>query len=203
MDHYFSKKPETESNPLFWSCKLRNFTFQFKTDHSVFSKKYIDFGSRLLIETFTEPEVPGPVLDAGCGYGPIGLAIARAFPNRKIHMFDINERAVRLAKENALHNEIHNVEVFESDGFSNVTEKEYAAVVTNPPVRAGKKVVHAIFENSFHHLKRGGELWLVIQKKQGAPSAKKKIGELYGNVEIVKKEKGYYILRAKKGLTLE
>ena len=95
-------------------------------------------------------------------------------------MIDINERAVRLAKDNAQLNNIDNVVIFQSDLFENVKENSYAAIVTNPPIRAGKQVVFSIFENSYHHLKAGGELWVVIQKKQGAPSAKKNLKNFSG-----------------------
>jgi len=163
-----------------------------------FSKSEVDFGSRLLIDTFDPPEIAGPILDVGCGYGPIGLSIAKDFPNRLVHMIDVNQRAIGLAKENAEKNGIDNLEIYESDRFENVNEENFAAILTNPPIRAGKEVVHTIFEQSFQHLRSGGELWVVIQKKQGAPSAKAKLEELFGGVDIVAKKKGYYILKAKK-----
>lgn len=198
VDHYYTQKPSTTSQPKYWSYQLRGNSFQFKTDRGVFSKNEVDFGSKLLIHAFELPSMKGPILDVGCGYGPIGLAIARSFPDIQVHMIDINERAVQLAKENAAQNHIDNIKIFESDGFTNVTEFNYAAIVTNPPIRAGKKVVFEIIEESYKHLKPGGQFWAVIQKKQGAPSAKKKIEEVFGEAEIVKKEKGYYILKAKK-----
>jgi 16S rRNA (guanine1207-N2)-methyltransferase len=159
----------------------------------------VDFGSRLLIESFNlNQEIEGNILDAGCGYGPIGLSIASAYPGRIVEMIDINSRAVELAKENAATNGIKNVKIYESDRFKNVTTDAFAAILTNPPIRAGKKVVQEIFEKSFHHLNSGGELWVVIQKKQGAPSAMDKLERLFGNVEVILKKKGYYILVSKK-----
>src|SRR5690606_4402245 len=113
-------------------------------------------------------------------------------------MIDINERAIQLALENAKNNEVNNVKIYESYLFDNVKEESFAAIVTNPPIRAGKKVVHDIFEKSLDYLKHEGTLWVVIQKKQGAPSAKKKLEELFNEVHIVRKEKGYFILKAKK-----
>ncbi|MBS4197850.1 class I SAM-dependent methyltransferase [Lederbergia citri] len=196
VEHYYSREPEVVSDPKYWNAELRNYTFRFKTDHGVFSKGEVDFGSRLLIDTFEPPETAGPILDVGCGYGPIGLSIAKDFPDRLIHMIDVNQRAIALAKENAEQNSIYNVEIYESDRLANVSEENFAAILTNPPIRAGKDVVHDIFEQSFHRLKSDGELWVVIQKKQGAPSAKAKIEELFSDVETVVKKKGYYILKA-------
>lgn len=113
-------------------------------------------------------------------------------------MIDINSRAIILAQENSSSNDISNVTIYESDRFEQVTSTQFAAILTNPPIRAGKKVVHEIFEESYHHLVEGGSLWVVIQKKQGAPSAMDKLEQLFGNVEIVDKKKGYFILVSKK-----
>jgi|SRR5690606_34119339 len=198
VEHYYSREPEVASDPRFWNAELRNHPFRFKTDHGVFSKGEVDFGSRLLIDTFEPPKIAGPILDVGCGYGPIGLSIAKDFPDRLIHMIDVNQRAITLAKENAEQNSIENVDIYESDRLANVSEENFAAILTNPPIRAGKDVVHDIFKQSFRRLRSDGELWVVIQKKQGAPSAKAKIEELFSNVEIVAKKKGYYILKAVK-----
>ncbi len=143
----------------------------------------MDFGSRLLIESFEMPAIEGTVLDVGCGYGPIGLSIAKSYPDRLVHMIDVNERAIELAKENAELNRIQNVEIYESDRLVNVKEINFAAILTNPPIRAGKKTVHDIFQQSYEHLAANGELWVVIQKKQGAPSAVEKLKEIFTNVE--------------------
>jgi 16S rRNA (guanine1207-N2)-methyltransferase len=197
-DHYYSRIQNVESDPVYWDFKLRNHLFRFKTDNGVFSKREVDFGSRLLIESFVLPEVEGNVLDVGCGYGPIGLSIAKSFETVSVHMVDINERALALAKENARLNKIDNVVIYESDRLTGVNVFDFAAIVTNPPIRAGKKIVHDIFEQSADHLKSGGELWVVIQKKQGAPSAINKLNEIYSEVSVVEKKKGYYVIRAKK-----
>jgi len=198
-EHYYSRNPNVESKPLFFDYTLRGNSFRFKTDQGVFSKNEVDFGSRLLIESFTVPETNGPILDVGCGYGPIGLSIAKSEPDCFIHMVDVNERALELAKENALSNHISNVKIYESDRFENVLDEKFSAIVTNPPIRAGKKVVHEILTKSYEYLLPKGELWVVIQKKQGAPSAKEKMSEIFEEIEVVCKDKGYYILKAKKG----
>lgn len=197
-DHYYTRKPTVASEPVYWSYQLKGSTFNFKTDRGVFSKDEVDYGSRLLIDSFEAPEIEGPILDVGCGYGPIGLALARSIPNRHVHMIDINERALQLARENAESNRIRNINIYESNGYEGVTENNFASIVTNPPIRAGKKVVMDIIGNSVNHLRDRGELWVVIQKKQGAPSVKKRLEEIYSVVDVVKKDKGYYIIRAKK-----
>lgn len=198
-EHYYSHKPDVVSNPKFWDFTLKGRTFRFKSDNGVFSKKEVDFGSRLLVESLNLNEaVEGDILDVGCGYGPIGISIAAAYPDRTIEMIDINSRAVELSKENAASNGITNVKIYESDRFDKVGSNQFAAILTNPPIRAGKSVVHEILEESYRSLVAGGELWVVIQKKQGAPSAMDKMEQLFGNVEVPVKKKGYYILLAKK-----
>jgi 16S rRNA (guanine1207-N2)-methyltransferase len=113
-----------------------------------------------------------------------------------VHMVDVNERAIELAKENAALNGINNVEIYESDRLLSVKETSFAAILTNPPIRAGKKTVHDIYEQSFEHLVSGGALWVVIQKKQGAPSTLEKLETMFSFVETIGKSKGYFIIKA-------
>ena len=193
--HYYTNNVDAHSDEKSFNYRLRGYDFRFTTDVGVFSKKEVDFGSRLLIESFTVPEVEGDILDVGCGYGPIGLSLAKSYENRNIHMVDVNHRALELAKRNAKNNNILNVSIYESYCYEGVKGK-FAAILSNPPIRAGKKGVHGILEEAQHHLVDGGELWVVIQKKQGAPSAKKKMEEVYGNCEVISKDKGYFILRS-------
>ncbi|WP_077615893.1 class I SAM-dependent methyltransferase [Caenibacillus caldisaponilyticus] len=196
-EHYFSQTPQSESRPRELDVEVGGVRLSLRTDRGVFSKDAVDYGSRLLIETFVPPETDGPLLDIGCGYGVIGLAVAKRYPNRPLVMADINERAVSLADFNARQNGVE-ADVYQSDLYENVTG-HFAAILSNPPIRAGKKVVHDLFAGARDRLLTGGELWVVIQKKQGAPSALKKLQELYGDAEIVERSKGYHILRAVKG----
>ena len=197
-NHYYSNKPETESKPRQWKFTLLGFEFKFETDAGVFSKSEVDFGSRVLIDAFEMPEVEGDVLDVGCGYGPIGLSIAKANPDRFVHMMDVNTRALQLAEKNASVNGVQNVRIFESDGLSNVGDVKAAAILTNPPIRAGKETVFRFYDGAFEKLVNGGELWVVIQKKQGAPSSVSHLEEMSSEVDVVEKKKGYWLIRAKK-----
>jgi 16S rRNA (guanine1207-N2)-methyltransferase len=199
-EHYYTNKPSTASNPQNINFTLRGNVLQFKSDRGVFSKNDVDFGSRLLIETFQFPSTEGDLLDVGCGYGPIGLALAKDCSSRNVVMIDVNERAIDLANENAAGNGIHNVKIFKSDVYGAVDkEKRFAAILSNPPIRAGKKIVHQILEESYEFLLPKGELWIVIQKKQGAPSAIEKLESVFDEVEIVERDKGYYIIKAIRG----
>ncbi|MEN1968925.1 class I SAM-dependent methyltransferase [Lentibacillus sp. N15] len=195
-EHYFSQQPQSKSSPKTWSYQLKEKVYTFTSDHGVFSKNEVDYGTRLLIEQFTEPKVQGRLLDLGCGYGPIGVSVADHFPNRHVTMADINQRALNLAQENAAMNHVDNVDFVASDRFTNLADQTFAAILTNPPIRAGKHVIHKMYEESKLALVDQGELWVVIQKKQGAPSTKEKLHVLFGNVEAIARSKGYFILRA-------
>ena len=133
----------------------------------------------------------------GCGYGPIGLSLAYA-SQRPVEMIDINQRAVDLAQGNAKRNGIENADIHASNIYETLHQGEYAAILSNPPIRAGKEVVHEILTGALPLLKTGGTLTIVIQKKQGAPSAQKKMQQTFGNAEIIKKTKGIILFKATK-----
>ena len=196
-EHYYSQQPGARHDRRTIDTVLRGKSLRFTSDAGVFSKGDIDYGSRVLIEAMDIPE-GAAVLDVGCGYGPIGITAAHLIPKGHVTMIDINSRAVELAKENALNNGIRNVTIMESDMLGALDGQTFDVILTNPPIRAGKAVVHQIFEQSYEHLNEGGTLWIVIQKKQGAPSAAAKLESLFGSVEEVAKDKGYRIIKAKK-----
>jgi len=195
-EHYYSSKPKVESKEQRVKITLRDLVMQFDTDSGVFSKGQIDFGSQLLIETIELHEGTKKVVDVGCGYGPIGITLAKSNPGIHCTMVDVNERALALAQRNASLNGVQNITILQSDLLSNLEEHNYDVIISNPPIRAGKKVVHELFEQSYHHLGVGGALWIVIQKKQGLESAVKKLESLFSEVEEITKSKGYRIVRA-------
>ncbi|WP_018131271.1 class I SAM-dependent methyltransferase [Effusibacillus pohliae] len=195
-DHYFSNRPAAAHDLRLIRERLRGFPFEFWTDAGVFSKGGVDFGSRLLIETMEIPRA-ARVLDIGCGYGPIGIAAAKLAVDGTVLMVDVNERAVELARKNIVHNSITNAQARVSDLFAVVPDEPFDRILTNPPIRAGKAVVHQIFEGAADRLKPDGELWIVIQKKQGAPSARRKLEGLFEQVEDRAKDAGYRIFCCK------
>ncbi|UFT99485.1 class I SAM-dependent methyltransferase [Radiobacillus kanasensis] len=197
-DHYYSEQPHSTSDPKTWKYELKGHVFTFTSDHGVFSKNEVDFGSRTLIDAFQVSEEPGEILDLGCGYGPIGLSLAKSHLDRSFILSDINQRAVELARLNAHNNQVHNVEVIQSNRLEAFKEKKFSSILINPPIRAGKPLIFQMYEDSYRALVPKGQLWVVIQKKQGAPSTKDKLEELFGEVELVTKDKGYFIFCAEK-----
>jgi 16S rRNA (guanine1207-N2)-methyltransferase len=195
MSHYFTPDPsDVASRPKRFTFRIGEATYEMESDAGVFSKQGLDFGSRLLLESIVLPPRTA-VLDMGCGYGPLGIVFAKR-DHALATLVDINKRALVLAKDNAKRNNVA-VNVLASDGFQNV-EGVFDAIVTNPPIRAGKKVVYAWFEQARNHLSSGGRFCLVIRKDQGAPSAQKELLSLYGSVEIVAKKSGYFVFSCTK-----
>jgi 16S rRNA (guanine1207-N2)-methyltransferase len=196
-DHYYSNKPQSASNRQSFSAKLRGFTFRLTSDAGVFSRDGVDYGSRVLIDLM-EIKPHDHVLDVGCGYGPIGLTAARLAPQGHVTMIDINERAVELARHNAAENGVNNVSFMPSDLFDAVQDRTFDVILSNPPIRAGKAVVHKLLTNAYDHLRPGGSLWIVIQNKQGAPSARAKLEEIFGDDSVIEvsKDKGFRVYRS-------
>ncbi len=184
-DHLPSKMVKTEAFVL-------GKKFIFFTDNGVFSKDGLDFGSRLLLETIPLEEVGGKVLDMGCGYGVFGI-ILNKIVSCSVDMCDVNLRALHLSEINARENSCSSVNIFESNCYSNVNSK-YSCIVTNPPIRAGKKIVYDIVMNARDYLEDNGKLFLVIRKEQGAKSLISDLEKIY-TVEIVAKKKGFFILK--------
>ena len=166
--------------------------FIFYTDNGVFSKDGLDFGSRLLLETIPLEEVGGKVLDMGGGYGVLGIVLNKV-TFCSTDMVDVNLRALHLAERNARENHCQNIHIFESNCYENVDSK-YSCIITNPPIRAGKKIVYDIVMNARDHLEEGGKLFLVIRKEQGAKSLIVDLQKQY-TVEILEKKKGFFILK--------
>lgn len=199
MSHYFSKENDRlPSHPKTIHFKINQKPYLMETDEGVFSKAGLDYGSRVLLEALLPLDAMS-VLDLGCGYGPIGIVL-NLETSAKVTMVDINPRALELAKKNAALNKVK-VEIFESDGFENIHEK-YDAIVTNPPIRAGKKIIYGWFKDSIQHLNDTGALYFVIQKKQGAESAIKECESLFKSVEVLFKKSGYFVIKCRNHLTI-
>ena len=197
MSHYFTDNRQLAQNRKEISFRFSCFNFVFVSDNGVFCKDKIDEGSIALLKTLSEYQLGKRILDVGCGYGVIGITLKKCFPESTVDMVGINPRAVELAQINAKKNKC-DVHIFESDIYSNVNCFNYTDIITNPPIRAGKKVIYKIFEEAYDHLDKNGALWVVIRKSHGALSACRFIEGIFGNCTILNKEKGYYILKSEK-----
>ena len=193
MSHYFTND-YVKSDERVIDVIIKDTKLKFIVDNGIFSKKGLDFGTRTLLENIDLNKIKGDVLDFGCGYGPIGIYLKKV-ANANVDMIDINERALNLASKNAKLNNV-NINVFKSNIYENVTKK-YDFIVTNPPIKVSKKILYDILFGAVNHLKDEGELWLVVNKNQGAKSLAKDLEKAY-DVAVVAKNKGFYIICAKK-----
>ncbi len=191
MGHYFTNDEELKSKEMTHQVMIRNIDLSFITDHGVFSKKGLDFGTRTLLESIPMDTIHGKVLDFGCGYGPIGIFLKKYNQDLDIHMIDINKRSLNLALKNAILNDVV-VNIYESDMYQNVSET-FDYIVTNPPIRVGKKILYEILKTAKEHLKKGGAIYFVIHKDQGAKSVMKDMENEY-EVSLVAKNKGFYVI---------
>ena len=191
MGQYFTND-KLPSNVKKTTCMVLGNKFTFLTDNGVFSKDGLDFGSRLLLESIPLEEVGGKILDMGCGYGVFGIVISK-LTSAHVDMVDVNLRDLHLATRNAKENGVLDVSIFESNVYQNVSSK-YSSIVTNPPIRAGKKVVYDIVMNAKNYLEDDGKLFLVIRKEQGAKSLIVDLKKIY-TVDILKKSKGFFIIK--------
>lgn len=196
MEHYFTNNPTSKSEERLIEYRIKDKTIKFISDNGVFSKGHVDIATNFMLNVIIEEKITGKVLDVGCGYGAIGITLSKFF-DIEVTMLDINERALALAKKNVKLNDLKNIKIIESDGFEKITD-EYDYIITNPPIRAGKAVIYKMYEDAYKHLKNGGKLYLVINKKHGAPSTKEYLTQIFGNCEILDKKTGFHVMMCEK-----
>lgn len=196
MEHYYTNSPTSEKISKSITAYIKNKEFKFVTSNGVFSKERVDFGTKTMLESFFTNKANANVCDLGCGYGVVTIFLASLYPNFKFSMIDVNERSLELSSTNISLNSIKNkINIIKNNCLDNIVEN-YDIVLTNPPIRAGKEVVYKMIKQSYELLNNDGELWVVIQKKQGMDSCKKFMNNLFDNVEIITKNKGYYVLKS-------
>jgi len=191
MDHYYTREPSSPHDPGRVTLELGGKTYTFATDAGVFSRERVDFGTALLVSAC--PPVKGRLLDLGCGCGVLGLGLALHYGLTRPVLTDVNLRALELTRKNALSLGIA-ADVRESDGFCAMQGEVFDAIVTNPPIRAGKAVYYPWFRQAWDHLHPGGFFACVVRKGQGGPSVKREIAAAFGSCEILDRSDGYWIL---------
>ena len=193
MSHYFENDQNLVSNIKPFTIVFDNISFTFNTDNGVFSKGELDFGTNLLLKNILKMDINGDVLDLGCGYGAIGI-IVKKIKDVNVTMTDINNRAIHLSHMNARKNNV-SVQIINSDGYENISGK-YDYIVSNPPIRVGKKKLYELLIDSRNHLNNHGELIIVVRKEQGALSLIKDMS-VYYCVKVIDKVKGFLIISLK------
>jgi 16S rRNA (guanine1207-N2)-methyltransferase len=193
VEHYFASAPKSQERFGLVRTSLCGKPFEFLTASSVFSKRKVDCGTRLLIESMVLPK-EGYILDIGCGYGAVGIAVAKFNPKLQVVMTDVNARAVRLAKKNVGLNRVVNAEVRYGFFYEPVEDLRFSCVLSNPPVSAGMETVKAIVTGAPKVMAAGANFQMVIRSKIGAKTLPLLFSETFGNCKILARESGYRVL---------
>ena len=197
-EHYYSEKQTSVFKPKKVNIWLKGTEFDMYTAGGVFSPKKVDAGTKLIIEKAIVKN-GWKVLDFGCGYGVLGIALKRKRPLIDMVMSDINLRAIKLTKMNL---RLHNIdaEVIQSDIFSNkkLVSIKFNTIILNPPQTAGKKVCFRMIEESKTHLLDGGLLQIVARTKKGGKHLSEHMENVFGNVREEAKGSGYRVYISEK-----
>ena len=170
--------------------RLRDFELDFHSTCELFSPRRVDDGSRLLVEHF-DVESDDVTLDLGCGYGAIGLAVARQTPRGRVHMVDRDYLAVELARRNAEANGLGNCRVYLSNGFSEVPgDVRFDNVLSNLPAKVGREMLSILLHDARARLVPGGRLGVVTIAGL-RQWVKRNFKEAFGNYKKLKEGKGY------------
>jgi len=174
--------------------------FKFDVGNTLFSTFDLDHGTDVLLRTIA-PNNPKSILDIGCGYGPIGIVLAKKNPQAQVTMIDKDLLAVRYTKLNIEKNNIHNANVLESVGMEQIMDKTFDLIVSNIPAKIGDKaIIQDFILIPFEHLNPGGELWIVIINALNrlVPKIKR---QYQLNIKRAKKRSGHSVYRIKKPIT--
>ncbi len=195
--HYFSENPTSTEEKGLIRTRLMDLDFEFETNSGVFSHKRVDSGTRLLVESMTLPE-KGKVLDLGCGYGVIGIVVAKLNPALEVWMTDVNSRAVSLAESNTKRNGVK-TNVRQGSLYEPVGGLKFDLIVTNPPISAGiDAVVRPMIEGAAGYLVSGGVFQLVVQSNKGGRTLLRIIEGAFGNIEVISRGGGFRVFAARR-----
>ncbi len=197
VEHYFTQRPKSKARyGLIRTC-LHGRTFEFLTATGVFSKKRIDLGTRLLIESMVLPE-QGLVLDIGCGYGAVGIVAAATRPSLEVYLADVNRRAVWLAQQNIVNNHVQNAEAVHGCLYQPIKDLTFDCILSNPPVSAGMQTVKSIVSEAPTHMADKATFQMVVKSKVAGKRLHGFFEEAFGNVEVSARESGYRVLLSRK-----
>ena len=166
QEHYFTARPSSDAERRTIEVELAGRALSVQTAGGVFSPDHVDLGTRVLLRTVPPPPPSGDLLDLGCGWGPIALALALQAPEAHVWAVDVNERALDLVRRNAAASGLTNVTAVTPDDVP--PDVRFAAVWSNPPVRVGKQELHAMLRRWLTRLDPAGEAWLVVGRHLGA-----------------------------------
>lgn len=197
--HYFKDIEHKKEDFFSFSENFLDEEIILNSCNNVFSKNEIDYGTKVLIKAvYDNFDLDGKdCLDLGCGLGVVSIVLLKKFKNAKFVLSDITDICVKLSKTNLEKNGVKSCEIIKSDLFENI-DKNFDFIITNPPIRAGKNLLLKLIDESVNKLKDNGKLVLVIRKNHGEESIKKYMETKFNLVEILKRDKGFYVLKGEK-----
>ena len=196
-EHYFSAAPTSPHQLRELHLEIGGQRLILTSDAGVFARGGIDRGTRLLIRSLALPTDARRLVDLGCGYGPVGLALACLAPQAEVYLVDPNGRACELARFNASRNGLRNVIVQQAHGLASL-DGFFDLIATNPPIRAGKKILYGLMAEAAEKLRHRGELWAVIRTSQGAKSLETELRRLFPEVAEAERGGGFRVYRARR-----
>ena len=190
MSHYFVYDPELKSHERLINFAVFDKEISLISDSGVFSNKAVDKGSLFFVKTLLSQNLNGKVLDLGCGYGTVGITL-KLFLKDKIDITfsDVNPKLTS-----------RNLRQYDLDGKCSLSDGylllngTFDFIVFNPPISIGKEKIYKLYKDSKEHLNEKGKLYLVIRKDKGAYSHMEYLKTLFNSVEIIDKEKGYFVI---------
>jgi len=193
-EHYFTADPSVPFERIPLTAAVWGSELELVSGSGVFAQGRVDIGTSVLFRE-TEPPAPGRILDLGCGYGVIGLAIAATVPGAQVTGVDVNERAVLLANENAAALRLTNYRAVTADR----AEDEYDEIWSNPPIRIGKQALHELLLTWLPRLAPGGRAVMVVGKNLGADSLQRWLTEQGYPTTRLASAKGFRVLETRRG----
>ncbi|MBU3159103.1 methyltransferase [Clostridium frigoris] len=178
------------------NVNIKDIDMKFNTSEEVFAPRNVDKGTLAMLSTI-EFKNNDKVLDLGCGYGIVGILSAKIVGVANVFMADIDSRAVELTRQNIELNNVKGIEVCESDGFKNISEKDFTLIISNPPYHVDFSVPKEFIEKGFNRLAVGGRIYMVTKRKDWY---KNKLVSIFGGVKITEID-GYYVFMAEKKST--
>ena len=194
QEHFSSTDPAAASQPVTIKVPMPEGTLQLTTDRGVFSHGALDLGTRVLLLKAPLPPQTGDLLDLGCGTGPIAITLARRAPGATIWAVDVNNRALRLCRDNARANGVGNVQTCTPDQID--PSILFEGIWSNPPIHIGKPAMHAMLLQWLPRLAPGAACTMVVQKHLGSDSLQTWLTDQGYPTERIASAKGYRILRS-------